>query len=473
MPKAPNLILPAGRSSLGKPESWPLRPDAARILARIAPTAIPVLCIGTSGTAFARVAHAIHRASGRAALERVDLTRGDVRGLLRLPRGTPTAHLTLALDGIEALDADGRRWLASYLEHSSPRLVSASRTGTDDLERAFEPDLLSQLAVVTISLPGLAARAHELPALAEDRLRTLAAELAVEPVPTLSTDAAEALSRHDWPGDVTELDAVLLAALLRENPSDPIRATDLAWRRAAPTPSAPAAAPSSEASPTERDRPTLPTIPPVAAELGPLESLESVAVELAHQLKNPLVTVKTFVANASRMDDDERRRFREIALEGIDRIDGPLDQILDFSRLGASTDDSLQIATELETALEPLLPSLREKGVVIQGLPATSLPARGSRPNLEFALRTLWRHVADAIEPHGILTLSRPASDVVLVRYRESSAAANLRGATRDPDSSFPLALLLVRGALTRMGAGLRTSHAQNEVTIELSFTPA
>ncbi len=473
MPKAPDLILPAGRSSIGKPESWPLRPDAARVLARIAPTAIPVLCIGTSGTAFARVAHAIHDASGRAALERVDLTRGDVGALLRLPRGTPTSHLTLALDGIEALDADGRGWLASYLAHSSPRLVCASRANTDELESAFEADLLSQLAVVTISLPALAARAHELPALAEDRLRTLAAELAVEPLPTLSPDAAEALSRHDWPGDVTELDAVLLAALLRENPSAPIRAGDLAWRHTAPGPNAPAPRPSPEEPPTRRDRPSLPTIPPVAAEVGPRESLESVAVELAHQLKNPLVTVKTFVANASRMDDEERKRFREIALEGIDRIDGPLDQILDFSRLTASTDDSLDVATELELALEPFTPSLREKDVVIQGLPATALSARGSRPNLEFALRTLWRHVADTVEPHGILTLSRPASDVVLVRYRESGAAANLRGATGEPDSSFPLALLLVRGALTRMGAGLRTSHAQNEVTIELSFTPA
>lgn len=472
MPKAPNLILPAGRSSIGKPESWPLRPDAARVLARIAPTSIPVLCVGTSGTAFARVAHAIHDASERAALERIDLKGGDVRGLLRLPRGTPTTHLTVALDGIESLDADGRQWLASYLESSSPRLVCASRAGTDELEHAFEADLLSQLAVVTISLPGLAARAHEVPTLAEDRLRTLAAELAIEPVPALSADAADALSRHDWPGDVTELDAVLLAALLRENPSAPIRAADLAWRRTAPGPGA-AARPSTAEPYAERDRPTLPTIPPVAAEVGPLEGLESVAVGLAHQLKNPLVTVKTFVANASRMDDEERERFREIALEGIDRIDGPLDQILELSRLTASTDDSLEVAGALESALEPFTASLREKGVVIQGLPATSLSALGSRQNLDFALRTLWHHVTDTIEPHGILTLSRPASDVVLVRYRESGAATNLRGATREPDSSFPLALLLVRGALTRMGAGLRTSHAQNEVTVELSFTPA
>ncbi len=482
MPTATKLILPAGRSSIGKPESWPLTPDASRVLARVARSSIPLLCLGSTGTAFTRIATSVHRASGRTRLERIDLGGEGPGAILGLPRGSVASYLTVALDGIEHLDRDGQDALASYLEGSAPRLVSATLVPLDGLAQDFRDDLLAQLAIVTVEAPALRERAADIPRLAEERLALLSAELDVAPSPELTAGAREALTQHDWPGDVTELDAILLAALLREEPSAPIAAEDLLWRGrpTQPTPSArtstppPAPEPPTFALRPLEPAPTAPDETPLATVASePLDTLESVAVELAHQLKNPLVTVKTFVSNASRLDDEEMNRFREIALEGIDRIDGPLDQILDFSRLSASTEDTLEVSAQLTQCLQSSAAALDAKGIMVHGVPPTRLSARGSRDNLDFAVSTLCRHISDTIEPHSILTISRPASDLVVLHYRESGASTHLRGATGDPDSSFPLALLLVRGALTRMGGGLRTSHAQNEVTIELSFTPA
>lgn len=458
MPKATNLIVPPGRSSIGKPESWPLSRDAARILGRVAPSSIPILCVGSSGTAFTRIATSVHRASGRARLERVDLRRSGVAPLLDLPRGSVSSHVTLALDGIEALDPDGQDALAAYLDDASPRLLSATRADAAALSAIWREDLLSLLATVVIETPGLPERAAEIPRLAAERLAVLCEELSIEPRPTLGPGAAAALAAHAWPGDVTEFDAVLLATILREDVPPTLEAQHLVWPRRDTAPEPP--------PPTRADSANEP-------DSDSLGVLESVAVELAHQLKNPLVTIKTFVSNAGRMDDEERGRFREIALEGIDRIDGPLDQILDFSRLTGSTEEPLEVARNLTAAFEELTAAFEDKAVTIHGLPPTHLPARGSSENLGFALSTLCRHVAETIEPHSVLQISRPTADQILLRYRESGTATNLRGATADPDSSFPLALLLVRGALIRMGGGLRTSHAQNEVTIELSFTPA
>ncbi len=475
MPRATNLIVPARHFSIGRPESWPLTPDTARVLARVARSSIPVLCLGSSGTAFGRIATSVHRSSDRARLERVDL-RGDGPGaLLGLARGTVASYLTLALDGIEALDHDGQDVLLSYLEGSAPRLLCGTRASLAELAASFREDLLAQLTMVTVEAPALDKRADEIPRLAAERLSALSLELDVEPPPRLTPAAASALAAHDWPGDVTEFDAVLLTALLREDASAPIAAEDLGWRRRATPERLPDAviAPRRGLSPQPPPAPRPPEASPPTAGTEPLDTLESVAVELAHQLKNPLVTVKTFVSNASRLDEEEMARFREIALEGIDRIDGPLDQILDFSRLSASTHEVLEVSTQLTQNLDAFAPQLEAKEIEIQGLPPTHLSARGARTNLDFALSTLCRQVADTIEPRSTLTISRPAAELVLLHYRESGAATHLRGATGDPDSSFPLALLLVRGALTRMGGGLRTSHAQNEVTIELSFTAA
>ena len=310
----------------------------------------------------------------------------------------------------------------------------------------------------------------------------LSRELGLREAPVLTPAAAATIAAHDWPGDVTEFDAVLLATLLRDDPSLTIDAADLVWPRRTATPAAPVEGPQEPGRPESGSGPEpawAPAAQPPLARIRPgvatepFDTLESVAVELAHQLKNPLVTVKTFVSNAARMDRDEMDRFREIALEGIDRIDGPLDQILDFSRLPGSTDETLEVARVLTGCLESFRGKLDAKGISVHGIPPTVLPARGSTPNLDFALSTLCRHIADTIEPQSILMVARPAADLVLLHYRESGASTHLRGATGDPDSSFPLALLLVRGALTRMGGGLRTSHAHTEVTVELSFTPA
>lgn len=484
MPKATMFILPPGRSSIGKPESWPLSSDAARILGHIAPTAIPILCVGSSGTAFTRIATSLHAASDRARLIRLNLRDDPLEGLLTLPEGRVASYLTLALDGIEQLDGTAQRTLAAYLDGSAPRLVCGTRASLEELQLRIAEPLFLQLATVTVDAPALRERADEIPHLAEQRLALLANELQIEPAPRLTPSAAAALAHHDWPGDVTEFDAVLLGTLLREGAGDSVDAHDLAWRNRPARPATPDAE-SDEPTPPPlplpptpvADAPTNPTPPrahaPAEAERDSLDALESVAVELAHQLKNPLVTVKTFVTNASRMDEEETARFREIALEGIERIDGPLDQILDFSRLTGPTTDIVEVSSLLTRSLDTCAPALEGKQVSIQGLPPTLLSARGASAYADFALSTLCRHVADTIEPHSVLTVSRPATDLVRLHYRESGASTHLRGVTGDPDSSFPLALLLVRGALTRMGGGLRTSHAHNEVTIELSFTPA
>jgi hypothetical protein len=523
MPTAKHLLLPAGRATTGRHESWPLPREAARVLATVAPTAIPVLCLGSSAAAFGRIATAIHRASGRSRIERFDLS-GDVLGrILALPRGPESLYLTIALDGIEHLEPEGQTLLAEYLDQASPRIVSATRTDLALLSSRWDPDLLDDLTLVRVLTPSLAERRDELPELARIRLAALCTELGLESWPTLGADAEAALAAHDWPGDVTEFDAVLLATILRENPSPTIGAADLQWhplRPPRPAAPRPRRSDDGEATETERNggatetpsrprgnvrhlesvpRPDEPATTPSshpeadgpggegpsgsgAGERaapgpdapGPSEptpaALESIAIELAHELKNPLVPIKTFVANVARMNREEIERFGELALEGIERIDAPLEDILDFSQLPESPGEALEVSAVLQGELQRCESALASRNVSVRGLPSTALPTSGGRPLLEFALRLLCRHLAQTATPGTPISILRPAADRIALHYRPTATAAHLEEAASQGDRGLPLALMLVRGALIRMGADLRTRHNRDETTIELRF---
>lgn len=527
MPTAKHLLLPAGRATTGRHESWPLPREAARVLATVAPSAIPVLCLGSSAAAFGRIATAIHRASGRSRIERIDLSQ-DVPGrILALPRGPESLYLTVALDGLEHLEAQGQALLGNYLDEASPRIVSATRMELDLLASRWNTDLLDDLTLVRVLTPSLAERRSELPELARVRLAALCTELELESWPTLGPDAEAALAAHDWPGDVTEFDAVLLATVLQENAPSTIGAADLQWhplRPPRPAPSRPGR--NEEPSAPETDSPELPGAPtrprgnvrhlepvPRAEESvadslsgerpgrsggpgdGPEPSpevnerpepevqppssgptpaaLESVAIELAHELKNPLVPIKTFVANAARMNREEIERFGELALEGIDRIDAPLEDILDFSQLPESTGQPLEVSSVLEAELRDCEEALASRNVSLRGLPSTALPTLGGGPHLEFALRILCRHLAQTATPGTPISILRPAADRIALHYRPTATAAHLEDAASQGDRGLPLALMLVRGALIRMGADLRTRHDRDETTIELRFASA
>src|SRR4029077_11561437 len=98
-------------------------------------------------------------------------------------------------------------------------------------------------------------------------------------------DALDRLAAHTWPGDVAELEAVLARALLVADGSV-IEAAHLVVA-AGVLPAAPAA--------------------PVGSG-GP--ALADLLPELAHELRNPLVTVKTFASHLPALLEDAELRDR-------------------------------------------------------------------------------------------------------------------------------------------------------------------
>jgi two-component system nitrogen regulation response regulator NtrX len=82
---------------------------------------------------------------------------------------------------------------------------SSSRDLAGEMEqKTFREDLFYRLNVVPVTIPSLAERRDDIPALADHFFTRYAAEQGIPP-PDISADAIAALQAYDWPGNVRQL----------------------------------------------------------------------------------------------------------------------------------------------------------------------------------------------------------------------------------------------------------------------------
>jgi two-component system nitrogen regulation response regulator GlnG len=218
-----------------------------KTIALVAPTDVPVLITGESGTGKDLVARAIHRHSARRAgpflpvclatlspglIERelFGHVKGsftgavqDRKGLLELADGG-----TVFLDEIGDVPPGLQVKLLRAIEHrevtpvgdarpraTDIRVIAATNRPLDALMAAgqFREDLFFRLSVFQVRIPPLRDRLDDIPALAEYFLR----QPHLPPVSgdRLATDVLDALRARPWPGNVRELrNAVEHAAIV-------------------------------------------------------------------------------------------------------------------------------------------------------------------------------------------------------------------------------------------------------------------
>jgi Nif-specific regulatory protein len=260
----------------------PLLREALTSAAQVAPTETTVLITGESGTGKELVARAIHYASPRAggplvavncaalpdALLESELfghERGAFTGADRRKPGRfeLAAGGTLFLDEVGDLSAPVQAKLLRVLQEREYQRVGGTATLKADIrliaatnrelaaEMAagrFRSDLYYRLNVFNVHLPPLRERGDDVLLLADQFIRDLSARMGKADV-TLSREAAEALPRHGWPGNIRELQNAIERALIACE-GTLITAAHLGLRPGIedPAPPAPAATPQTGAS---------------------------------------------------------------------------------------------------------------------------------------------------------------------------------------------------------------------------------
>jgi transcriptional regulator with GAF, ATPase, and Fis domain len=202
----------------------------------------PVLLLGESGTGKEVLARRIHALSRRAARPMLTINCGALPDtlvestLFGHERGAFTganqrhagvferAHGgTLLLDEVGELPPAAQVKLLRVLQEGelecvggeatvavSVRVIAATHRDLDDLvaRGVFRTDLYFRLNVFPIRLPPLRERKEDIPLLAEAILSRLATRASQPPL-RLTPSVLDRLARHDWPGNIRELENVL------------------------------------------------------------------------------------------------------------------------------------------------------------------------------------------------------------------------------------------------------------------------
>ena len=212
------------------------------LVERAAPSRSTVLIMGESGTGKEMVAKAIHFASPRKDGPFVSVNcmalstgvleselfgheKGSFTGAVARKRGRfEMAHGgTLLLDEVGELTPELQVKLLRVLQERTfervggtesvevdIRVVAATNKNLQEAVAAgtFREDLYYRLNVVRIDMPALRERREDIPLLASHFLRKYASEN-TKPVQGFSTEAMDALTGYEWPGNVRQLQNVV------------------------------------------------------------------------------------------------------------------------------------------------------------------------------------------------------------------------------------------------------------------------
>ena len=225
-----------GSESVLVKEAWgfvtgmcPAMQTLESVIAEIAPTNIPVLFLGESGTGKAMFAQRIHQLSTRSEEPLVTVScaamnAAQLSAELRLnasrnkDEGVGTAG-SVIFDEISELDSACQRNLLYALPDGyadsgrgllGARVISTTRRNLDDEMRAgrFRTELYYRINGVCLRLPPLRDRREDIPILVESFLSKHAAQFG-RPRPSLSPRTLRLLLEHSWPGNIRELENVV------------------------------------------------------------------------------------------------------------------------------------------------------------------------------------------------------------------------------------------------------------------------
>jgi len=216
------------------------------LIHRIGPTPTSVLIQGENGTGKELVARSLHACSARrdqpfvvvncAAIpenlvdsELFGHEKGSFTGADRPRIGLfEAAHLgTLFLDELAELPLAVQPTLLRALQFGEVRPVGSERTRKVDVRviaatnrdlldsvthNRFRQDLYYRIATVVISVPPLRERRSDIPVLVDAFLRTACAKLGRRV--HVEEAAVEELAKHDWPGNIRELQNVLTRLII-------------------------------------------------------------------------------------------------------------------------------------------------------------------------------------------------------------------------------------------------------------------
>jgi DNA-binding NtrC family response regulator len=471
---------------------YPFVPSSVSALARkFALTPFPLLIMAEPGCgqeAVARAVHALNNRAGPWLSEHASVVVGPhaqarINDVLAR-EGGESQRLTLFLSGIDGLDLSAQSGLLDFLAEQEGRgrelwLISTSRA--DLLEKSYREEfsdaLYYRLATLLLRLPALRDRPSDIPVLADLLAQECARQIGLGKV-SFSPAAMERLRNYLWFGNLDEMEAVIartLSVLRKELIDGPdlilgdsweVEKTRAASDRQSQLPEGVAQKPAAiPASRTKKAPDVLPSGNDYSHEVRILIS------ELAHELKNPMVAVKTFSQLlADRFDDPTFRvRFQQTVNGDIQRMDDLLEALLDFSRFGQPAKEKILIYEQLRRVEEELLPECIKRETALQwGKRGEAAAVFVDKAQFIFAFKSILRAALAQVKPKSEIQMDVEGEGKVAISYfREGAGVGALHeylgvAKAANGDEAMPLRMLLANTLLERNGGGIKVDYHEN-----------
>lgn len=178
---------------------------------------------------------------------------------------------------------------------------------------------------------------------------------------------------------------------------------------------------------------------PELRRLDRLAAVGRLAADIVHEIRNPLVSIKTFVSLLpERLDDREfRERFVQVVGDEVRRIERMLERVLDHARPSAEGPPRADLPSAVDAALGLLDPRLRAGRVQVErrtgeGLPPVPLHADALRQ----VVLNLLLNAVEASPQGGRLELSAEAHEdgvTLVVRDQGPGIPPELRERVFEP----------------------------------------
>jgi len=154
-----------------------------------------------------------------------------------------------------------------------------------------------------------------------------------------------------------------------------------------------------------------------------LASLGIMAAGLAHELKNPLVSIKTFSQLLPvKFDDPEfRETFSQVIMEETDRINSLVEQVLQFSRPQIVEIKEIDVIDILRSTIL-MVKQTTKKGIeIIENYPDKEIKIVGDNDKVKQVFLNILINALDAVEDSGKIQVKvEEEDDIVKVSIKDN-----------------------------------------------------
>jgi two-component system sensor histidine kinase HydH len=161
-----------------------------------------------------------------------------------------------------------------------------------------------------------------------------------------------------------------------------------------------------------------------------LASLGSLAAGIAHEIRNPLSSIKGFATyfKEKYQDNPEDGEIADILIGEVERLNRVIGQLLDFARPLTTKRQDRSLRSLIDHSLKMIEAQALEKAIRIeQGPGKQELHAWIDEDKISQVLFNLYLNALDAMEPGGVLTVSLSSPGNGMARITISDTGKGIR----------------------------------------------